>query len=158
MAAKINNKYSAVTFIEILTAITILAIVVLGALGVRYYAALDARGADVKNSAARLCCMLCDSWKSTGADWDYDPESLFSSELDISDSATGPAVPMGFNELGKYYIVRDRAHLYATLSYKDPTPTEPKMLNISIGWLPMFTAGAISNYDKSVNITMCAEY
>lgn len=50
------------SLIEVMVAILILSIAVIGTSGYRYYTALDARKADMQATAARVALMLCESW------------------------------------------------------------------------------------------------
>ncbi len=57
---------TAVTLIEVMVAILIMSVAVLGASGFRYYAAMDARKADVQVTAARLASLILSGWKGGG--------------------------------------------------------------------------------------------
>ncbi len=60
------NSTGGLTLIEVMIAILILSITVLATSGFRYYAAMDARKADVQITAARLASLLLSSWKGSG--------------------------------------------------------------------------------------------
>ncbi|MHC4623483.1 MAG: type IV pilus modification PilV family protein, partial [Planctomycetota bacterium] len=134
------RRTSGLTLIEVVVAILVIAIGVLGAIGYRYWCALDARRADVQITAARLGSALLESWKAGGGfapsepENNYDPEDLaFEPEVTISASGTGPG---GFNDVfGNYLIVANRANYYATLSYQDAAG-EPRCLNVAVAWMP----------------------
>ncbi len=66
MTIKRAKFATAVTLIEIMVAILILSIAVLGASGFRYYTAMDARKADVQITAARLASLILYGWKGSG--------------------------------------------------------------------------------------------
>ena len=66
MTIKRAKFATAVTLIEIMVAILILSVAVLGASGFRYYAAMDARKADVQMTAARLASLILSGWKGGG--------------------------------------------------------------------------------------------
>jgi len=145
-----------VTLVEVMAAVVFMSIAVLGAMGFRYYSASNARRADVKITASRLSLLLLESWKGAGAASSYDPVAEFGSELTISTSDTGPAVPTGFSALGSYHIVANRANYYATLSYKAATSTEPKTLNVCVAWLGNYQTGTVSGTDQSIKLTTYA--
>ena len=62
----LRTKMGGFTFIEIMGAILVLTVAVLGAAAYRYFATLDARKADVQITAARFASMLLDSWRGRG--------------------------------------------------------------------------------------------
>jgi type II secretory pathway pseudopilin PulG len=66
MTIKRAKFATAVTLIEVMVAIIIMSVAVLGASGFRYYAAMDARKADVQVTAARLASLLLSGWKGSG--------------------------------------------------------------------------------------------
>ena len=147
----INNR--GVTIIEIMVAITIVLVAVIGAAGFRYYSALDARKADVKITAGRIGSLLLEGWVGIGGQPTYDPVAEYGTEMNISVNAAGPAVPTGFTLLNSYQIVINRANYYATLSYRDSTPTQAGELNIFVAWLHGYQAGTVSSSDPSVKFT-----
>ncbi len=142
-----------VTIVEIMVAIVIILVAVIGASGFRYYSALDARKADVKITAGRVGSLLLEGWIGTGGQLTYDPVAEYGTDMNISVSATGPAVPTGFTLLDTYQIVANRANYYATLSYRDSTPTQAGELNIFVAWLHSGQAGTVSSSDQSVKLT-----
>jgi type II secretory pathway pseudopilin PulG len=66
MTVKRGKFAAAVTLIEVMIAILILSITALATSGFRYYAAMDARKADVKITAARLASLILTGWKGNG--------------------------------------------------------------------------------------------
>ena len=142
-----------VTIVEIMVAIVVILVAVIGASGFRYYSALDARKADVKITAGRVGSLLLEGWIGTGGQITYDPVVEYGTDMNISVSATGPAVPTGFTLLNSYQIVAGRANYYATLSYRDSTPTQAGELNIFVAWLHGYQAGTVSSSDPSVKLT-----
>jgi Tfp pilus assembly protein PilV len=142
-----------VTIVEIMVAIVIILVAVIGATGFRYHSALDARKADVKITAGRIGSLLLEGWVGTGGQLTYDPVAEYGTDMNISTCATGPAVPTGFTKLDNYQVVANRANYYATLSYKDSTPTQAGELNIFVAWLHSGQAGTVSSSDQSVKLT-----
>ncbi len=149
---RIRNNHG-LTLVEIMIAIVVILVAIIGAMGFRYYSALDARKADVKITAGRVGSMLLEGWIGTGGQSTYDPVAAYGTDMNISVSGTGPAVPAGFTKLDSYQIVINRANYYATLSYRDSTPTQAEELNIVISWLHWNQAGTVSSSDQSVKFT-----
>ncbi|MCJ7730403.1 MAG: prepilin-type N-terminal cleavage/methylation domain-containing protein [Sedimentisphaerales bacterium] len=82
----IRRTAGGLTLIEAVIAMAMLAIVVLGALGYQYYAALHARIARAQIVATRTAQLLLEDWKSTGGSTEYDPYKLklgFSAKLSV---------------------------------------------------------------------------
>jgi len=138
MAVKRLKSKKAFTIIEMMIAIVILAVAVIGASGYRYYAMLDARRGATKVTAARIALLLCENWRGIKGDTAYDPVTYFASELTIS------ALP-GFDDqafkdadfalLGSYLVVTDNVNYHAILSWKD-VGTDLRALNIVVTWPP----------------------
>jgi prepilin-type N-terminal cleavage/methylation domain-containing protein len=133
--------------VEVMIAMVLLAVAILGAMGFRYYSATDARKADMYNNAARFSSLLLESWKGIGGLERFDAVETFGQEFEITESETGPPVPSGFTGLARYRIDFDRLNYYVTLSYKDATATEPRTLNVDASWL----LNHQSMYDPSVD-------
>ena len=93
----------------------ILVVAVFGASGYRYYAALDARKAAMQMTAARVCLLLCESWRGVKGSETYDPTANLSSDLTIT-TGTGLAKPDDFTLLGSYIVVANGIDCYVTMS------------------------------------------
>lgn len=140
------------SLLDALFATAALTIIVTGTSAYRYYAALDARKADVYITAARTALLLCESWHGLQGAQTYDPAAQLASELTIT-SGNGPAVPSGFNLLGKYNIQLNDANYYVTLSYKDVTG-ELRALNVNIAWPGIGRSpNGFNGADKSFQLT-----
>lgn len=151
------------TFVEVMVAVLVLSIALLGAMAYRYYSAADAKRADVHTTAARLASMLLEDWK---ADWQsaddpqadstYNPEEKFDSDINITfsitDTSSGLDKPSGFDMHGNGTIIADNVTYYVTLSYYTPDTT-PRILNVRIGWKTNYQAGTISSTDPFVELT-----
>lgn len=152
-----ERKNGGLTLIEIMVSIIIIIIGVIGAMGYRYYCALDARRADVQVTAARLGSMLLESWKAAGGYSPSDPMNNYNPvDLayfpEVTISTSGSTGPGGFNDVfGKYLVVANRVNYYATLSYQDVTG-EPKVLNVCVAWMPRNQTWDASEY-QSVKLT-----
>jgi prepilin-type N-terminal cleavage/methylation domain-containing protein len=148
MISRKNQRTQGITLVEVMIAMVLLAVAVLGAMGFRYYSATDARKADMYNNAARFSSLLLESWKGIGGLERFDPIQTFGQEFEITESEIGPPVPSGFTGLARYRIDFDRLNYYVTLSYKDATATEPRTLNVDTSWL----LNHQSMYDPSTDI------
>jgi len=63
------------TFTEVMGAILVLTVAVLGTSAYRYHATLDVRTADLKTTGARMACLLCETWRGTSDPNTFDPGS-----------------------------------------------------------------------------------
>lgn len=138
MTVKRLKSKKAFTIVEMMVAIVILAVAVIGASGYRYYAAIDARRGAMKVTAARIALLLCENWRGVKGDTAYDPVTYFASELTIS--AQPGFDDSGFKDadfalLGSYLVVADNVNYYAILSWKD-VDTDLRGLNIVVAWPP----------------------
>jgi len=163
MAGKRPKSRSAVTLIEVMAAIVIVAIAVLGASGYRYYSTLDAKRADMQSTAARIALLLCENWRGRGYDLDrvgtYDPVAhLTSANLVVAASnGVGPAYPSEFTLLGKYQITADGVNYWAALSYDDGADGL-RALNVVVAWAQRQTgsaadSAAAAGLDKTFKLT-----
>ena len=115
MAVKRLKFAAAVTLVEVLVAMAVLAIAALGALGYEYHAALQARIAHAQTTATRTAQLLLEDWKSTGGSEDYDPIALglgFSSNVIYL--AQGIVLPNGV-----YNITVDDVPMLIVLKWAD---------------------------------------
>jgi hypothetical protein len=162
MIIKRRKVAAAVTLIEAMVAMTILAVAVIGASGYRYYAMLDARKASMQRTAAAIALSLCENWRGRGLDHtiDYDPVTYLSPELDIRVWGSGPAVPADFpNKLGSYRIVVEGVHYWATLCWKDDAATPGlRALNVVIAWQQAGTASEITTYSADAKTFKLTTY
>jgi prepilin-type N-terminal cleavage/methylation domain-containing protein len=138
MAIKRDKYKSAFTIIEVMAAILIMTIAVLGASSYRYYSALDARKAAMQSTAARIGLLLTENWRGLGGDETYDPTAYFSADLTIT-TMTDPSgleyqfKETDFNMLGGYQVVVNSVNYYAVLSWKDVS-SELRALNVVVAW------------------------
>jgi len=92
MAAKTYRKFNnGLTLIEIMIAMTTIAVGVLGAMMYRYHSALDARKADVQVGAERVALLILEGWKGAAGLDTYDPSTIDTTlnSADISILKTG---------------------------------------------------------------------
>ena len=137
MTASQFNRYKGVTLIEVMLAITVLALAVLGASAYRYHCAWDVNESDVHTSAARIGHLLSESWRGLDGSESYDPAAHLGAGLTvipITQTIEIQAVQdEGLNLLGGYIITVDGVNYYAILSWKD-VETGLRALNVMIGW------------------------
>jgi len=121
MTFKHSKSAGGFTFIEVMGAILVLTVAMLGASAYRYYAALDARKADLQTTAARIACMLCETWRGSSDPNTFDPAAHFGTELAIELMKTqeGPHTPTDFEVLGTYRIVVEGVDYRAGLFWRD---------------------------------------
>jgi prepilin-type N-terminal cleavage/methylation domain-containing protein len=127
------------TLVEVMVTVLLISVAVIGAMGFRYFCALDARKADVQITGARLGWMLLEDWKAAGGDATYRPE-MKQTQLP---PGPGPAKPDDFDYmLGSYHIDLkdvDGLHYYATLSYRpayqDTQGAHARALNVNVAWM-----------------------
>ena len=141
------NKYAhnvrpALSIIEIMVFIAVLAIAVIGTSGYRYFSTLDIRRSDSEITAGRIALQLCESWKGIGGgDSNYSPIIDPGIGLDITaaSSTLAPQAPLNFTLLqnGGYYKVvsADRTY-YATMSYRTINSANGNLetLNVIVNW------------------------
>ena len=124
---KYNSKKHrpALTLIEVMVVVLIIAVAVLGAMGFRFYATTDAKKADVQINAMRISSMILENWKVLGGHSSYNPTPRFTdftSEFSISGPVTGPTQPTGFQPLTNKYKILDKnnnINYFITLSYQN---------------------------------------
>ena len=124
MTVKRLKCAAALTLVEVMVSMVVLATVALGALGYQYYAVRHAEIAQVQTTAIRTAQLLLEDWKSTGGSSEYDPAALglgFPSELQIPASwsqgqGQGNGTPL---HNGVYAIVVDGVPMVIMLNWKD---------------------------------------
>ena len=121
------------THIDVLIALAILVISILGTSVYQYQAELNAHKADVQATAVRTAALLCVGWSGEDGVTAFDPVSTFGADLTIT-ASSGPSAPSGFTSLGSYRVVIDNFYYFATLSYKDLSGAKVRALNVVISW------------------------
>jgi len=153
-----------VSLVDTMVAVTILLIALLGTSTLRYTAALDARRADARTTAARIALLLCESWRGLDGDETYDPTAHLGSDLKVAQGA-GPAYPEDFTLLGSYTVAFDDGtgvdNYMTTLSWKDVQPGL-RALNVTVAWASREQLGETwqqiggLRVDKSYGLTVYA--
>ncbi len=121
------------TLVNVLLAVLLLTIAFLGASFYRYRSALDARGADIHITAARLASLLCESWRGVRGTETYDLTADLDSELEIETIYEGPEVPAEAGLLGYYIISIEDIDYYTFLWWSDVSPGL-RSLNVAVSW------------------------
>lgn len=150
------------SLVDVMIAIAILLIALLGTIILRYTAALDSRRANAQTTAARIALMLCESWQGINGDETYDPATQLGSDFKVSEGS-GPANPDDFTLLGSYTVIFDSGtgvnNYMTTLSWKDIQPGL-RALNAVVAWASREQLeGAIQqidgvSVDKSYELTV----
>ncbi len=148
----------AMTLVEVMGAILILAVAVIGASAYRYHAALDARKADEMATATRIALLLCENWRGVSGDEAFGPEDYFGHGLSFDSCGQGPEVPADFTALATYTIELNGINYYTTLSWKD-VAAGLRALNVVVAWNQRNTGStAFADADKSFRLTTYTTY
>lgn len=109
------------TFTEVMGAIVVLTVAVLGTSAYRYHATVDVRKAGLKTTGARIGCLLSETWRGSADPNAFDPVSHMGTDLAIQSLASfqGPVTPSGHTDLGTYGITVDEEDYQANLFWKD---------------------------------------
>ncbi len=141
---------AAFTLVEVMVAILIMSLAVLGASGYRYYSALDARRAAMHRAAAEIALLLCESWRGLEGISTYDPTEHLGRELEITQSSYS-AAPEDFTLLGSYTVESSNVNYYVTLSWKN-VAIGLRALNVAVAWSHRATAGPM-DAERSFTLT-----
>jgi type II secretory pathway pseudopilin PulG len=143
-----KNRNSGLTLIEVMIAMLVIMIIVIGAISYMSACMWNAKRADVRITATRVGQLLVETWKLTGHysldqfghqvwSWsvtDFDPtDTDFNLSLPYNfstSSVTFNEEPIGV-ELGDYEAEIDEKTYFVTLSYRDDNPY---MLNARVAW------------------------
>ena len=128
MAVKRCSFAYGVTLIEVMLAIVIVSMIVLGASGYRYYALLDVRKAEMRNNAATIALLFCENWRGRGfnaaATFEPQYDDSLGSELDFEDVDTDSKT---------YTININGVRYYAAMSWLE-LGEELRALNVAVRW------------------------
>jgi hypothetical protein len=146
----------AFTILEIMIAVVIFFIAIIGTSGYRYGAALNIHRADLHATAVRTAVLLSEGWNGTCGNITFNPVNKFGSKLDISES-NGPDASSGFTTLGSYKIMLEGVDYYATLSWQN-RETDLRALSVVVNWDPAGRGtGELGNAAKSYRLTTYVE-
>ena len=124
---------SGATLVEIMYAIAIMLIAMLGASGYRYYSSLNARWAGEQITQARVAQLLCASWAGVEGAETYDPTDHLESDLEITNLSPPDDLPPGFNLLGRYKITLEDNDYNAVLAWNDVS-SDLRALRAKVVW------------------------
>ncbi len=137
MAVKLP-KLTAFTLVEVMVAMVILTIAILGAFNYEYYAARDVQISRAEITAANTAQLLLEDWKSTGGSEEYDPSILglgFSNPIRIpTDFTSGQGLGTPLND-AVYTITVNNIPMLVMLVWKDvayDTTAEIKLRQIAV--------------------------
>ena len=164
MTIKRHRYAAAMTLVEVMGAILILSVAVIGASAYRYHSALDARKADESATATRIALLLCENWRgvsgAVSGDEVYDAEDYFAHGLSFDACGQGPEVPADFTALATYTIELNGITYYTTLSWKD-VAAGLRALNVVVAWNQRGAGSgstAFAHADKSFRLTTYTTY
>jgi prepilin-type N-terminal cleavage/methylation domain-containing protein len=143
----------ALTLVELMVAVAIIAVAVIGAMGFRFYCVTDAKKADVQVNAARIASMILENWKGMGGEKSYNPKTQFGSFT--SQFTITPDQQVGASTM---YQIQDKTNQVwydAILSFTEKTLPEPNELSISISWRQGY--GKTGTMAHTIGITEYAE-
>ncbi|OHB58271.1 MAG: hypothetical protein A2Y07_04020 [Planctomycetes bacterium GWF2_50_10] len=113
------------TMIEAMVAITIMAIVAVGAVAYRSTAALDTHKATIQANAGRAGLYVLESWRASDDPNIFNPALVSGTDITVDANGTGPNMPGGngydgFTQLDNgYKITLNGFTCFATLCWKD---------------------------------------
>lgn len=151
MRTKKNTR--GLTLIEVMLAILILGIAVIGAMAYRYYSSLDARIADQQITAGRIGLLLLEGWGGMGGRGPTDPDNNFKppdfsvpAAKVVVAAGSGPVTPSGFASFGSFTAISEGGKYYATLSYQDVDRNgdgilDVRILNVTVSYPRSYTKG-----------------
>ena len=159
MGKKNKKIRRGLTLVEVTITMVFLIVLVLGTMGFSYYSAMDARKADIKSSAARLCSAILEDWKGTGGRTDYDAVDSFGTLLDISEIGDKDKVDFSSisNMAGLYHAEVNHANYYIVLWYENPTSVKPQTLNVRVSWMQSYSTWDDSGPKDSVTLSTYVE-
>lgn len=135
MTSKRSKQACGFTFTEVMGAILVLTVAVLGASAYRYHATLDVRKADLQTTGARVACLLCETWRGSSDPNTFDPTTHFGSELTVESVmlSEAPASPTDHTVLGTYRVIVEDTDYRVLLYWKDIS-TGLRALSVIIVW------------------------
>jgi type II secretory pathway pseudopilin PulG len=149
------------TLVEVMVAVLVLMVILIGVLSYLYFTAMDARRTDVRVTASRLGLLLLEGWKTVeGADT-YDVVSDFAQPplTDFSNPGSLDDVPGLANLLqGRSFRVDvDGTKYFVKLSYDDAAA--PRTLNAAIAWNRDYGAETLDFHSRRlISLTKYANF
>jgi hypothetical protein len=109
------------SLIEVMIAVALALTGVVGASGYRYFAAVNAREAAGRRTAARLALTVCEGWRGSDGIAAYDPTAYLSPQLVLQD-AFPHDISYGSKKLGFYKTILNDTIYYVTCWWSEPYP------------------------------------
>lgn len=141
------KRSSALTLVEVMLSVALLAIIAVGTMNYQFYAAKHARMAQAEMAATRIAQLLLEDWKSIGGDKNYDPATLNLGFTTVSETNNPD-----------YMIIDNALPLYVDLAYND-IATDPQAgvtlreISITVRWRRDFSEGVIGSDDPELILT-----
>lgn len=164
MKPKSPKTRSGLTLIEIMVAITVIVVGILGAMMFRYYAARDARLADIQTGAGRVALLVLEGWKGAAGAVDYDPSTdialeneLGPSDIDIEPSGEGYQVHLTAGT-GAYYYIEPLEHLDSIAPNETDANKVIRELMVTVTWNPRAREGVPSDPGLSNRTVTLKDY
>jgi hypothetical protein len=154
MSTKRCKAAGGFTLSEVMGAILVLTVAVLGTSAYRYHATLDVRKADLKTTGARIGCLLCETWHGVSDPNSFNPVSHFGTDLAIVSltDPEGPGTPSGHTSLGTYKITVDGDEYRAKLFWRDVS-AGLRALSVIVVWEWGQSMGSHIPVSKSFRLT-----
>jgi Tfp pilus assembly protein PilV len=127
-----DSRRRATSLVEVVVALTALAIIVVGHSLNAYNARLDIQRAVWRSTAVTMALTLSESWVAAKGSPTYDAVAALGSQMTIT-TGGGPEAPSGFTSHGSYAITVDGISYSATLSSGELDPTL-RALNVTVAW------------------------
>lgn len=121
------------TLNELIIAMLFGAIMILGTLGFSYYSRLDVQKSDFHTTSVEIGELILNDWQAAGGISSYDPVESLAGQLNIT--PTENTISWLENTLGSYVVLHDGNTFYLTLSYRNSTDNEPKVINVVVDWI-----------------------
>ena len=150
------------TILEVVIAAAVLIVLVSGALAYQYHSSIDVKKAEVQAAAGRLGLLILDAWKGQGVVGAFNPLTAFGSDLNVTAGPDGPDADVGaytgtFTLLGYYHVLFNNVNYYVTLSYRPGSAVCPTVLSVAVAWLGNYSAGSVTDQDKTIRLTTYAD-
>jgi hypothetical protein len=127
-----DSHRRATSLLEVVVALTALAIIVVGHSLNAYHARLDIQRSVWHSTAVTTALTLSESWVAAKGSPTYDAVAALGSEMTIA-TGSGPAAPGGFTSRGSYAVTVDGISYSATLSSCELDSTL-RALNVTVAW------------------------
>ena len=137
-----SRKHSdkGLTIVEVMVALLVSLVIVIGFMVYVYTCALNAHIADVRATASRLCLLLLEGWKTQAGDiLLYDPQVDFDNNTlipftEFAPLSPAPANPPGLTNVFNCYRIKiDGIQYFVKMSYQDSANGQ-KELNVAVAW------------------------